>query len=104
MNTYHYHLVDARARKLIDLRDYELEIKRAFRFVPFLFHSIKAYADHFEFLTYKPLTATDARQMGRCIAKSAHKLAAMAVKVYEAEVGSGRGKSTQLFKKFEMAY
>ncbi len=99
MNFNEYHLVDSYARKMIDLRDHESEIKRAFRYVPFIHYGIKAHADYFEFTTPHPLTSTDARLMGRAIASSATTLASMAVKVYEASPESKRRTSTQLFKK-----
>ncbi|WP_321886061.1 hypothetical protein [Paraburkholderia bannensis] len=99
MNLHQYHLVDAYARKMIDLRDHETEIKRAFRYVPFIHYGFKVHIDYFEFTTPNPLTSTDARLMGRTIAASATTLASMAVKVYEAEPESKRRTSTQLFKK-----
>ncbi|MFM0597314.1 hypothetical protein [Paraburkholderia dilworthii] len=99
MNLHQYHLVGAYARKMIDLRDHESEIKRAFRYVPFIHHGFKIHTDYFEFITPDPLTSTDARLMGKAIAASATTLASMAVKVYEAAPESKRRTSIQLFKK-----
>ncbi|CAG9270591.1 hypothetical protein NX907_27620 [Burkholderia thailandensis] len=99
MNLHQYHLVDAYARKMIDLREHESEIKRAFRYVPFIHYGFKVHTDHFEFITPEPLTSADARLMGKSIAASATTLASMAVKVYEAAPESKRRTSTQLFKK-----
>ncbi|WP_334016501.1 hypothetical protein, partial [Burkholderia gladioli] len=59
MNFNEYHLVDSYARKMIDLRDHESEIKRAFRYVPFIHYGIKAHADYFEFTTPHPLDLPD---------------------------------------------
>lgn len=99
MNIYQYHLVDARARSAIDLRDHEAEIYRAFRYVPFASTNLKIHQDHFEFVTTHPLTSTDARQMGRSIAASAVNLAKMAVKVYQSAPATCSRTSTQLFKR-----
>ena len=99
MNLNRYHLVDAYARKMIDLREHESEIKRAFRYVPFIHYGFKTYIDYFEFITPDLLTPTDARLMGKAIAASATSLSSMAVKVYEAAPESKRRTSTQLFKK-----
>jgi hypothetical protein len=99
MNSHQYHLVDAYARKMIDLRDYASEIKLAFRYVPFIHYGFRTYTDYFEFITPDPLTSTDARLMGKAIAASATTLASMAVKVYAAAPDSKRRTSTQLFKK-----
>jgi hypothetical protein len=99
MNLYQYHLVDAYARKMIDLRNHESEIKRAFRYVPFIHYAFKTHTDYFEFISPDLLTSSDARLMGKAIAASATTLASMAVKVYAAAPQSKRRTSTQLFKK-----
>lgn len=98
MYAHQYHLVDARARQAIDLREHDAEIRRAFRYVRFLPGKLTMHRDHFEFVTLAPLTAADARHMGRSIAASATTLASMAVKVYEAAPESRSRRSTQLFK------
>lgn len=94
-----YHLVDVRARLAIDLRAHDAEIRRAFRYVRFLPGKLSIHQDHFEFCTPTPITAADARHMGRSIAASATTLASMAVKVYQASTGSHNRASTQLFKR-----
>ena len=99
MNTYQYHLVDAQARNMIDLREHASEIKQAFRHAPFRHCGLKVHSDYFEFTTPHPLTRTDSRLMGKAIAASATTLAAMAVKVYEAAPDSKSRTSTQLFKR-----
>lgn len=99
MNTYRYHLVDAQARNVIDLRDHAPEIQRAFRYTPFRQTGFKVHPDHFEFTTPHPLTATDSRLMGKAIAASATTLAAMALKVYAAAPNIKRNTSRQLFKR-----
>jgi hypothetical protein len=99
MHINQYHLVDARARQSIDLRDHDAEIRRAFRYVPFVPGHLTTHQDHFEFITTQPLTATDARRMGRSIAASAIILAKMAVKVYASTPQSRSRTSTQLFKR-----
>lgn len=99
MYVYQYHLVDARARKAIDLRNHDAEIRRAFRYVRFLPGKLTVHHDHFEFFTLTPLAAADARHMGRSIAASATTLASMAVKVYQAALDSPNRTSTQLFKR-----
>ena len=99
MNNYQYHLVDAQAREAIDLREHAPEIKQAFRYVPFRHYGLKIHPGHFEFTTPDPLTPTDSRLMGKAIAASAKKLAAVAVKVYEAAPDSERNTSKQLFKR-----
>ncbi|AJW97100.1 hypothetical protein QHI69_06655 [Burkholderia gladioli pv. gladioli] len=99
MNTHQYHLVDAQARNMINLREHASEITRAFRYVPFRHGGLKIHPDCFEFTTPDPLTRTDSRLMGKAIAASATTLAAMAVKVYEAARDSKSRTSTQLFKR-----
>lgn len=98
MYVHQYHLVDARSRLAIDLRDHDAEIRRAFRYVRFVPGKLTIHEDHFEFRTLTPLTPADARHMGRSIAASAITLASMAVKVYEAAHETRNRKSTQLFK------
>jgi len=99
MTLHQYHLVDAYARKMIDLREHDSEIKRALRYVPFIHYGFKTHTDYFEFITPDPLTSTDARLMGKAIAASATTLTSMAVKIYAAAPDSKRSTSTQLFKK-----
>lgn len=99
MNTHRYHLVDAQARNMIDLRDHAPEIQRAFRYTRFRHCGLKVHPDHFEFTTSHPLTATDSRLMGKAIAASATSLATMALKVYEAAPNTKRNASRQLFKR-----
>lgn len=99
MYIHQYHLVDARARKAIDLRNHDVEIRRAFRYVPFVSGILTIHQDQFEFVTTQPLTAIDARQMGRSIAASAVNLTKMAVKVYQSAPATRNRTSTQLFKR-----
>lgn len=99
MYVHQYHLVDAGARIAIDLRVHDAEIRRAFRYVRFLPGRLTVHQSHFEFFTHTPLTAADARHMGRSIAASATTLASMAVKVYQASPNSHNRTSTQLFKR-----
>ena len=99
MQIHQYHLVDARARATIDLRDHASEIRRAFRYVPFLPGRLTVHRNYYEFVTLQPLAASDARIMGQRIAKSAKELALMAIKVYQSTSTSQSKTSKQLFKR-----